>query len=39
MLFAIGSTTRGGQVVIEGSSVEKAQVVLGHLREHGIIDF
>jgi Cft2 family RNA processing exonuclease len=39
MLFAIGSTPRGGLVVIEGSSVGKAQVVLRLLREHGIIDF
>jgi len=39
MLFAIGSTPRGGLVVIEGSSVEKAQVVLRYLREHGISDF
>jgi electron transfer flavoprotein beta subunit len=39
MLSAIGSAPRGGQVVIEGSSVENAQVVLGYLRQHGLIDF
>jgi electron transfer flavoprotein beta subunit len=39
MAAAIGTVQQsGGQVVIEGSSVAKAQAVLAYLREHGIID-
>jgi electron transfer flavoprotein beta subunit len=39
MLSATAAARGGGQVVIEGSSVEKAQVVLAYLREHGLISF
>ena len=37
MLAATASASRGGQVVTEGSNVEKAQVVLAYLREHDLI--
>ncbi len=39
MLSAIASENKGGAVVNEGSSVEKAQVVLAYLREHHLISF
>lgn len=39
MLSATTTESRGGNVVIEGTSVEKAQVVLGYLREHRLIDY
>jgi len=39
MLSAIVSENKGGVVVNEGSSVEKAQVVLTYLREHRLINF
>lgn len=39
MLAATGSASRGGQVVNEGSNVEKAQAVLDYLREHDLIAF
>lgn len=39
MLSAIVSENKGGVVVNEGSSVEKAQVVLTYLREHHLINF
>ncbi len=31
--------SRGGSVVIEGTSVEKAQVILAYLREHQLVDY
>jgi len=37
MLAATASASRGGQVVTEGSNVEKAQAVLAYLREHDLI--
>jgi len=39
MLSATTTESRGGSVVIEGTSVEKAQVMLGYLREHQLIDY
>lgn len=39
MLMATTTESRGGNVVIEGSSVEKAQVILAYLREHRLIDY
>ncbi len=39
MLSATVSENKGGAVVIEGNSVEKAQVILGYLREHRLINF
>lgn len=39
MLSAIVSENKGGIVVNEGGSVEKAQVVLTYLREHRLINF
>nr|WP_153077029.1 electron transfer flavoprotein subunit beta/FixA family protein [Paraburkholderia bonniea] len=39
MLSATTSESRGGSVVIEGSSSEKAQVILDYLREHQLIDY
>ncbi|MDR3100338.1 MAG: electron transfer flavoprotein subunit beta/FixA family protein [Paraburkholderia sp.] len=39
MLSATTTESRGGSVVIEGSSVEKAQVILAYLREHQLIDY
>ncbi|MDE1179432.1 electron transfer flavoprotein subunit beta/FixA family protein [Paraburkholderia sp.] len=39
MLSATSSESRGGSVVIEGSSVEKAQVILAYLREHQLVDY
>jgi electron transfer flavoprotein beta subunit len=39
MLSAVTTESRGGSVVIEGSSVEKAQAILGYLREHQLIDY
>ena len=39
LLAAISSENKGGTVVIEGNSVEKAQVILDYLREHRLIDF
>ena len=39
MLSAVATESRGGSVVIEGSSVEKAQAILGYLREHQLIDY
>ncbi len=39
MLSATTTESRGGNVVIEGSSVEKAQVMLAYLREHQLIDY
>ncbi|MEX3691063.1 electron transfer flavoprotein subunit beta/FixA family protein [Paraburkholderia sp. BR14263] len=39
MLSATTTESRGGNVVIEGSSVEKAQVILAYLREHQLIDY
>ena len=37
MLAATAVASRGGQVVNEGSDVEKAQAVLAYLREHDLI--
>jgi electron transfer flavoprotein beta subunit len=39
MLSATTTESRGGNVVIEGSSVEKAQVILAYLREHQLVDY
>lgn len=39
MLSATTTESRGGNVVIGGSSVEKAQVILAYLREHQLIDY
>ena len=39
MLSATTTESRGGNVVIEGTSVEKAQVILAYLREHQLIDY
>ncbi|MGA3846228.1 electron transfer flavoprotein subunit beta/FixA family protein [Ralstonia nicotianae] len=39
MLSATTTESRGGNVVIDGSSVEKAQVILAYLREHQLIDY
>ena len=39
MLAYIASENKGGAVVNEGSSVEKAQVILTYLREHHLISF
>ncbi|WP_207004760.1 electron transfer flavoprotein subunit beta/FixA family protein [Trinickia mobilis] len=39
MLSATTTESRGGSVVIDGSSVEKAQVILAYLREHQLIDY
>jgi electron transfer flavoprotein beta subunit len=39
MLSATTTENRGGSVVIEGTSVEKAQVILAYLREHQLVDY
>lgn len=39
MLSATVSEAKGGVVAIEGSSVDKAQVMLSFLREHRLVDF
>jgi electron transfer flavoprotein beta subunit len=39
MLSAISSESKGGAVVNNGNSVEKAQVILSYLREHRLINF
>ncbi|MEX3960083.1 electron transfer flavoprotein subunit beta/FixA family protein [Trinickia sp. EG282A] len=39
MLMATTTESRGGNVVIEGTSVEKAQVILDYLREHRLVDY
>ena len=39
LLAAISSENKGGTVVNEGNSVEKAQVILNYLREHRLVDF
>ena len=39
MMSAISSESKGGAVVNNGNSVEKAQVILGYLREHHLINF
>jgi electron transfer flavoprotein beta subunit len=39
MLAATTTESRGGRVVIDGSSVEKAQAILAYLREHQLIDY
>ncbi|MCX4187739.1 hypothetical protein [Methylophaga sp. OBS4] len=39
LLSAIVSESKGGLVVNEGNSVEKAQVILTYLREHHLINF
>ncbi|MEI5997943.1 electron transfer flavoprotein subunit beta/FixA family protein [Paraburkholderia bengalensis] len=39
MMSATTTESRGGSVVIEGTSVEKAQVILDYLREHQLIDY
>ena len=39
MLAATVAASRGGQVVTEGSNIEKAQTVLDYLREHDLIAF
>lgn len=39
MLSAIVSEAKGGVVAFEGTSVDKAQVMLNYLREHNLVDF
>jgi electron transfer flavoprotein beta subunit len=39
LLAAISSENKGGTVVNEGNSVEKAQVIFDYLREHRLVDF
>jgi electron transfer flavoprotein beta subunit len=39
MLSATTTESRGGSVVIEGTCVEKAQVILAYLREHQLVDY
>ncbi|HEX3380221.1 MAG TPA: electron transfer flavoprotein subunit beta/FixA family protein [Paraburkholderia sp.] len=39
MLSATTTESRGGSVVIDGSCVEKAQVILAYLREHQLVDY
>jgi electron transfer flavoprotein beta subunit len=39
MLSATTTESRGGSVVIDGTSVAKAQVMLEYLREHQLIDY
>lgn len=39
LLSAIVTEAKGGVVAIEGSSVDKAQVMLSFLREHRLVDF
>ncbi|MDN7183641.1 electron transfer flavoprotein subunit beta/FixA family protein [Caballeronia sp. SEWSISQ10-4 2] len=39
MLSATTTESRGGSVVIEGTFVEKAQVILAYLREHQLVDY
>jgi len=39
MLSATTTESRGGRVVIEGSPVEKAQVILAYLREHQLVGY
>ena len=39
MLSATAAASRGGQVVTQGSDVEKAQAVLDYLREHDLIAY
>ncbi len=39
LMAAISSKAKGGAVVNEGNSVEKAQAILRYLREHQLIDF
>jgi electron transfer flavoprotein beta subunit len=39
LLSAIVSETKGGIVAFEGTTVDKAQVMLNYLREHRLVDF
>jgi N,N-dimethylglycine/sarcosine catabolism electron transfer flavoprotein subunit beta len=39
LLSAIVSEAKGGVVAFEGTTVDKAQVVLNYLREHRLVDF
>lgn len=39
LLSAIVSEVKGGVVAFEGTTVDKAQVVLNYLREHRLVDF
>jgi electron transfer flavoprotein beta subunit len=39
MRAAVVSEAKGGVVAFEGTSVDKAQVVLNYLRNHRLIDF
>ena len=39
MLAAIGSPARGGTIMAEGSSLQKAETLLAYLRQHELIDF
>lgn len=39
LISAIATEAKGGVVAIEGSSVDKAQVLLSFLREHRLVDF
>lgn len=38
MLSAVAANSRGGRIVTEGSEVEKAQLLLSYLHEHGYVD-
>jgi electron transfer flavoprotein beta subunit len=38
MLSAIAPTSKGGEVLTEGSAAEKAQAILGYLRRHRLTD-
>lgn len=39
MQAAVVAEAKGGIVAFEGSSVDKAQVMLNYLREHRLVDF
>lgn len=39
MMAAVATEAKGGTVVFEGSSVDKAQVILNYLRDHRLVDF
>jgi electron transfer flavoprotein beta subunit len=39
MRAAVVSEAKGGVVAFEGTSVDKAQVVLNYLRNHRLIEF
>ena len=39
MQSAVVSEAKGGVVAFEGTTVDKAQVILNYLREHRLVDF